>query len=153
MSVSAAVMPSISPPSSSSSLPHVLLAVTGSVASVKVEALVALLLRFADVRVVASAAALRFFSLERLRQSVCVYTDEDEWRQSSGGQWSRGDGVLHIQLRKWCDMLLIAPLSANSLAEIAHGLCPNIAVRAEDSRAAATAATASAAPHPLTCPA
>jgi phosphopantothenoylcysteine decarboxylase len=34
-----------------------------------------------------------------------------------------GDPVLHIQLRDWADMLLIAPLSAHTLAKISHGLC------------------------------
>jgi phosphopantothenoylcysteine synthetase/decarboxylase len=90
MSATAAAAMPLSP-ASSSPLPHVLLAVTGSVASVKVEPLVALLMTFADVRVVASAAALRFFSLDRLRRLVTVYTDEDDWKQ-----YSRGDDVLHI---------------------------------------------------------
>ena len=34
-----------------------------------------------------------------------------------------GDPVLHIDLRDWADVCLIAPLSAHSLAKIAHGLC------------------------------
>lgn len=34
--------------------------------------------------------------------------------------------VLHIELRKWADVLLIAPLSANTLAKIAGGLCDNL---------------------------
>lgn len=31
-----------------------------------------------------------------------------------------------LELRKWADTLLIAPLDANSLAKIAHGLCDNL---------------------------
>lgn len=38
----------------------------------------------------------------------------------------RGDPVLHIELRKWADFLLVAPLSANSLAKISNGLCDNL---------------------------
>jgi len=34
-----------------------------------------------------------------------------------------GDPVLHIDLRDWADALLIAPLSAHSLAKLALGLC------------------------------
>lgn len=34
--------------------------------------------------------------------------------------------VLHIELRKWADVLVIAPLSANTLAKIAGGLCDNL---------------------------
>ena len=33
--------------------------------------------------------------------------------------------MLHIELRKWADLLIIAPLSANSLAKAAQGLCDN----------------------------
>lgn len=44
---------------------------------------------------------------------------EDEWKA-----WNRlGDSVEHIALRDWADLLIIAPLSAHTLAKIAHGLC------------------------------
>ena len=43
----------------------------------------------------------------------------EEW-----GEWDRlGDPVLHIELRDWADALLIAPLSAHTLAKLSHGLC------------------------------
>ena len=52
----------------------------------------------------------------------CIYTDDDEWNS-----WKkRGDPVLHIQLKDWADVVLIAPLSANTLAKISHGLCDNL---------------------------
>lgn len=34
-----------------------------------------------------------------------------------------GDPILHIDLRNWADLMLIAPLSAHTLAKIANGLC------------------------------
>jgi phosphopantothenoylcysteine decarboxylase len=34
--------------------------------------------------------------------------------------------VLHIELRKWADALVIAPLSANTLAKIVSGICDNL---------------------------
>ena len=105
--------------------PCVLLALTGSVASVKAEPLVRLLQQWAEVRVVASAHSLHFFDLAQLRTLAPVYLDCDEWKS-----YTRGDPVLHIELRKWADCMLIAPLSANSMAEIALGLCPNLVVRA-----------------------
>lgn len=44
---------------------------------------------------------------------------DHEWRD-----WHRiGDPVLHIDLRDWADVFLIAPLSAHTLAKISHGLC------------------------------
>lgn len=33
---------------------------------------------------------------------------------------------MHIELRRWADVLLIAPLSANTLAKAAGGLCDNL---------------------------
>ncbi|KAJ1368879.1 hypothetical protein KIN20_030233 [Parelaphostrongylus tenuis] len=47
-----------------------------------------------------------------------IYEDRDEWSMWRG----RGDAVLHIELRKWADAMLIAPLDANSLAKIAVGI-------------------------------
>lgn len=38
----------------------------------------------------------------------------------------RGDQVLHIELRKWADVLVIAPLDANSMAKMALGLSDNL---------------------------
>jgi phosphopantothenoylcysteine decarboxylase len=34
-----------------------------------------------------------------------------------------GDPVLHIELRNWADILVVAPLSAHTLAKFAHGMC------------------------------
>ena len=34
--------------------------------------------------------------------------------------------LLHIELRKWAEYFLIAPLSANTLSLIATGQCPNL---------------------------
>lgn len=47
---------------------------------------------------------------------IQVYRDQDEWHA-----WQkRGDAVLHIDLAKWADVMLIAPLDANSLAKISQ---------------------------------
>src|SRR5436190_14135219 len=34
--------------------------------------------------------------------------------------------ILHISLRRWADILFIAPLSANTLAKLANGLSDNL---------------------------
>jgi len=106
---------------------RVLLGATGSVAAIKVPQLAAALLEHgADVRVVATASALRFINnaTTTLPPAVGrVLTDADEWEP----QWRKvGDPVLHIDLREWADVLLIAPLSADTLAKIATGLCDNL---------------------------
>ena len=52
---------------------------------------------------------------------TCLQGDEEEWHE-----WEKkGDPVLHIELRKWADLLVVAPLSANTLAKLAQGLCDN----------------------------
>ena len=109
--------------------PRVLLGLTGSVACVKAAELVAALSVFADVRVVATASALHFLpadsgpgAVRPLLHGAQLFTDAHEWAAWRG----RGDPVLHISLRRWADALLIAPLSANSLAKLAGGLADSL---------------------------
>lgn len=45
-----------------------------------------------------------------------MYDDAFEWSSWQG----RGDPVVHIDLGKWADMMVIAPLDANSLAKISQ---------------------------------
>jgi phosphopantothenoylcysteine synthetase/decarboxylase len=33
---------------------------------------------------------------------------------------------MHIELRRWADVFIVAPLSANSLAKLANGMCDNL---------------------------
>lgn len=40
----------------------------------------------------------------------------------------RSDPVLHIELRRWADLMLVAPLDANTLAKLANGICDNLLV-------------------------
>lgn len=80
---------------------------------------------------IATEHAQHFFKKQEL--SVPVYTDADEWENWSSLQ----DPVLHIELRRWADVMLIAPLDANSLAKIANGICDNLltcVVRAWDTK-------------------
>ncbi|KAI8468368.1 MAG: flavoprotein [Monoraphidium minutum] len=103
--------------------PRVLLGLSGSVASIKAPLLCQCLCAFADVKVIATAGALRFLKDQPLPEAVLpLLGDEDEWRQ-----WKQvGDPVVHIELRRWADLLLVAPLSANTLAKAAGGLCDNL---------------------------
>jgi phosphopantothenoylcysteine decarboxylase len=105
---------------------NVLLCVTGSVAAIRVPELVDLLIAVQgvrEVRVAATERSLSFLSSQcPLPAHVQVFSDKDEWKA-----WNRlGDTVLHIELRNWADVLVVAPLSANSLAKIALGICDNL---------------------------
>lgn len=103
--------------------PRILVAVSGSVATIKLSILAAQLTNFADVCIIATPSSTHFFQESSLpAQCLPVLTDNDEWTR-----WTMvGDPVLHIELRKWADMMIIAPLSANTLAKIANGLCDNL---------------------------
>lgn len=115
---------------------NILLGATGSVAAVRVPALFdALTAAGHAVKVVATDAAAYFFDPAAIGRSPGepagrnrdrVILDEDEWpRRDRQERYDRGDAVLHIELRKWADLLLIAPLDANTLAKLAVGLCDN----------------------------
>eukprot|EP00250_Pteridium_aquilinum_P030187 c40810_g1_i1 orf=170-805(+) len=102
--------------------PRIILAASGSVAAIKFGVLADSLSDWAEVRAVATKSALHFIDKQSLSTRVKLYTDEDEW-----SSWSKiGDDVLHIELRKWADAMVIAPLSANTLAKVANGLCDNL---------------------------
>ncbi|VDB90203.1 unnamed protein product [Peniophora sp. CBMAI 1063] len=105
---------------------HILLMTTGSVASVKAPLIVEELLTYGkvDIEVVATKASLTFFDPAAIRKlGVNVWVDEDEWLSD----YKIGDPILHIELRRWADVVLVAPCSANTLAKIAGGLCDNLA--------------------------
>ena len=36
--------------------------------------------------------------------------------------------MLHIELRKWADLMIIAPLDANTMAKLVNGICDNLLV-------------------------
>jgi len=51
--------------------------------------------------------------------SLIIIAADEEWKG-----WNRlGDPVLHIDLRDWADVCVLAPLSAHTLAKLANGLC------------------------------
>jgi phosphopantothenoylcysteine decarboxylase len=119
---------------------------TGSVASVLGTKLIRAMQAIGNVRVVLTPRALNFYSQHMMDVAGIdksdVYFDDvvgpnSEWKFTghfSGDQtkgvyrsvWEKGDRVLHIDLRKWADVLVIAPLSANTLANMAYGMCDNL---------------------------
>jgi phosphopantothenoylcysteine decarboxylase len=108
---------------------NVLLGVTGSVAAIKTPALFQALREAGHaVRVVATKASTYFFDPATLsptdgrRDRATVSLDEDEW---PGQRYERDDPVLHIELRHWADLFVLAPLDANTLAKLANGLADN----------------------------
>jgi len=108
---------------------NILLGCTGSVATIKLPTIIQSLkekqsteeLQF-DIKIIITENAKHFVDIDTISTDVPILTDTDEWNA-----WKkRGDPVLHIDLTKWADMFVIAPLDANSLAKMAQGLCDNL---------------------------
>jgi len=100
----------------------ILLGVTGSIAAYKTATLVRLLVKNgADVRVVLTPSALSFVTPLTLatlsKNPVSSEFVEDE----ETGEWTN-----HVELGKWADLFLIAPLSANTLSKLTSGVCDNL---------------------------
>lgn len=97
----------------------ILLAITGSIAAYKSILLVRLLIKAgAEVRVIMTPSAKDFvtpLTLSTLSKHPVVselFTDD---------AWSN-----HVMLGRWADVMLVAPLSCNTLAKMATGQCDNI---------------------------
>ncbi|RBR12900.1 uncharacterized protein FIESC28_08391 [Fusarium coffeatum] len=114
---------------------HILLAASGSVATIKLVQIINGLkhLENISIRLILTQSASEFLSGQSLEQPTveqvsrlphvdAIYTDANEWAQP----WKRNAPILHIELRRWADVLVIAPLSANTMAKIVNGMCDNL---------------------------
>ncbi|TPX08059.1 uncharacterized protein E0L32_010259 [Thyridium curvatum] len=114
---------------------HLLLAASGSVATIKLPLIISAFSKYphVSIRVILTHNAARFLAGQSAEQPTVaslsdlpnvdgVYFDEDEWDPS----WTRGAHILHIELRRWAHLLAIAPVSANLLAKITSGICDNL---------------------------
>ncbi|KZV38759.1 hypothetical protein F511_32715 [Dorcoceras hygrometricum] len=100
--------------------PRILLAACGTEAAVGFTNLCGYFSQWADVLAVSTENALHFINISLLPPGVRLYISD--W-----GSWKKlGDNVPHIEFSKWADIVVIAPLSANTLAKISGGLCDNL---------------------------
>ena len=97
----------------------ILLGITGSIAAYKSAVLVRLLVKAgAEVKVVMTPAAANFvgpLTLSTLskNQVLTELSQNDSWAN-------------HVMLGRWADIMLIAPLSCNTLSKMAAGACDNL---------------------------
>lgn len=97
----------------------ILLGITGSIAAYKSAVLVRLLIKSgAEVKVVMTDAATAFIGPLTLST---LSRNEVLSKLSTQNVWAN-----HVELGRWADVLLIAPLSCNTLSKMAHGLCDNL---------------------------
>lgn len=114
---------------------HILLAASGSVATIKLPLIAQALAQNENVsvRIIVTENAREFLqsqaeeqprleSLYNIRGIDGIYYDSDEWSKP----WVRGDKILHIELRRWAHVLMIAPLSANTMAKMSNGISDNL---------------------------
>lgn len=93
----------------------ILLGVSGSISAYKTIDLARLLVKSGhEVKVVLTTGALKFvipnvFTYLGVQD---VYFSQDDFTNKN---------VLHVDLSRWCDVFVIAPLSANTLARLAQG--------------------------------
>jgi phosphopantothenoylcysteine decarboxylase/phosphopantothenate--cysteine ligase len=97
----------------------ILVGITGSIAAYKSILLVRSLVKLgAEVRVVMTPSAKDFvtpLTLSTLSKNDVIVDLFAE------GSWSN-----HVMLGRWADLMLIAPLSCNTLGKMANGLCDNM---------------------------
>lgn len=99
----------------------ILLAVCGSIAAYKAAFFVRLLKKEgAEVKVILTESAKDFITpltLSTLSKNPVHSTYFDP----SNGEWNN-----HVELGLWADLMVIAPLSANTLGKMANGICDNL---------------------------
>lgn len=97
----------------------ILLGITGSIAAYKSIYLVRLLVKAgAEVKVIMTPSAKDFVSPLTLSTLSKNKVLSDMFAE---GEWSN-----HVMLGRWADIMLVAPLSCNTLAKMANGQCDNL---------------------------
>lgn len=97
----------------------ILLGISGSIAAYKSATLVRLLVKAgAEVKVIMTPAATGFIAPLTLST---LSKNEVLSELSENNSWSN-----HVMLGRWADVMLLAPLSCNTLAKMAAGLCDNL---------------------------
>ncbi len=97
----------------------ILIGVTGSIAAYKIAFLIRLLIKAeAEVKVIMTAAAAEFISpltLSTLSKNDVLH------KLADNSSWAN-----HVMMGRWADIMLIAPLSCNTLSKMAAGACDNL---------------------------
>jgi len=99
---------------------HILLGITGGIASYKCAHLVRLFIKEgAEVKVILTKSAEEFVSPKTL--SVLSKNEVISDFFNTSNNWNN-----HVALAEWADIFIVAPLTANTLAKFANGLCDNL---------------------------
>jgi phosphopantothenoylcysteine decarboxylase/phosphopantothenate--cysteine ligase len=100
----------------------ILLGITGSIAAFKAVNLLRLLIKEgAEVRVILSPYAEKFVTSGTLSALSGYPVYSDFFRDH--GSWNS-----HVDFGSWADIFLIAPVTANTMSKMAHGMADNLLV-------------------------
>lgn len=99
----------------------IIIGITGSIAAYKIPFLIRLLKKAgAEVQVIMTPAAKDFvtpLTLSTLSERPVLI----DFFDTKDGQWTS-----HVELGLWADMLIVAPVTANTLAKMASGIADNL---------------------------
>ncbi len=101
---------------------RLLLGISGSIAAYKAASLTRLLVKAgAEVQVILTEAATAFVTPLTLGTLSKKPVLTGFLRDAASGQWHN-----HVELGLWAEAYIIAPASANTIGQLANGLCPNL---------------------------
>lgn len=115
---------------------NVLICCSGSVATVKVPELLTKMVGMGNINVrllCSSKAAYHFLDRSKTYNPTyynefiklggynLIIDEDDEWN------WGQiGDPIMHIELRRWADIIVVAPASADLIAKASNGICDSL---------------------------
>lgn len=105
---------------------NILLAVTGSISAYRALDICRSLTKNShSVKVILTKGATEFVKPEVFKYlgAEAIFSFADDFNTHV---YESNNKVLHIDLVKWCDRLVIAPASANTIAKLANGICDDL---------------------------
>jgi phosphopantothenoylcysteine decarboxylase/phosphopantothenate--cysteine ligase len=103
----------------------IIIGITGSIAAFKIPFLIRLLIKEgAEVRIIMTPVATRFvtpLTLSALSQNPVVVEPFDP----ANGSWNS-----HVEMGLWADLMIIAPVTANTIGKMVNGIADNMVVTA-----------------------
>lgn len=99
---------------------HIAVIVTGSIAIYKTLELIRQFIKAgSNVKVIMSESAKRFITpltFEAISANEVLHEESESWANLNN----------HIAIAKWADICVIAPVSVNTIAKLAHGIADNL---------------------------
>ncbi|PHQ81051.1 MAG: bifunctional phosphopantothenoylcysteine decarboxylase/phosphopantothenate--cysteine ligase CoaBC [Coxiella sp. (in: Bacteria)] len=99
-------------------MPNIVIGITGGIAAYKIPDCIRQFAKLGyEVRVVMTQSANEFVTPSTLEAVSGHAVYQHLWDQ---------DAMLHIELARWADLILIAPATANFMASLAHGIADDL---------------------------